>query len=423
MNKFNSYYNAVNYLESLRVHKVYMKDSNYPELYLKRMRYFLKMLDNPDRGLEYIHVTGTAGKGTVSTIIQQALKNSKQGPVGLLTSPFVSSKIEEIKVDDHLISPALFVKYVTKLRPLIKKAQQRSPYGGPSSYETLFAIALLYFQEMKCKWVVLEVFAGGRYDATNVIRQSRVSVITNIDYDHQEAFGPTLRKIAWEKEGIIKSNSIFWTSERRPWILRMFKETCLEQHTEFKHIDSRKITDEKANIVLASAVCSSLGLPQSAIEEASSSIRLPARFELMRGNKKVVLDGAHNVRKIKFLANKLKKFPHRKLILIISILASKKFKEMLEIIVPHADQIIITSFDKPHRPAVSPEILFDAAFRNKRKNASIRIVKNPQEALQQTFKQVGKKDLILATGSFFLAGELRKLWYPERLILTKRQSF
>ena len=158
------------------------KKDHDPSIYIKRMRWFLDLLGNPEKDFKYIHITGTAGKGSVSTMLQDRMVRSGKR-TGLFTSPFVTTSIEKIQVDELYIDPVEFADIVDGMKPMIDRAFAECPYGGPSYFERFLAIALVYFRKQKCEWVVLEVGCGGRHDATNVIPAPVVSAITNIDYD------------------------------------------------------------------------------------------------------------------------------------------------------------------------------------------------------------------------------------------------
>ena len=143
MQDFSAYYNAVKYLEGLTNIQGpdYMKGRHHdPSVYVKRMQWFLDLLGNPERGFTYIHITGTAGKGTVSTMIHAALVNAGKRS-GLFTSPFVTTSIEKIQVGDLYIDPLEFAKIVENMKPLIDRAFRECPWGGPSYFERFLAIA------------------------------------------------------------------------------------------------------------------------------------------------------------------------------------------------------------------------------------------------------------------------------------------
>lgn len=421
MNKFENYYKAVNFLEGLSnlpAEKNYMADRSNPEMYLKRMRYFLHLIGNPDKKMKFIHIAGTAGKGTVTNMVHEILSAAGKR-VGSFTSPFVTTSIEKIKVKNAYIAPDEFADIVDYLKPFVNKAYRESPYGMPSYFEIFFAIALIYFQRQKCKWAVLEVGLGGKYDATNIIGHPAITAITNIDYDHTELLGKTLEKIAYEKSGIIKRGSIFFATEQRPSLIKIFKEICNKKKVPFHQLHGQDNYREY-NKTLASAIVKSIGIQDKYVARGVKNARLPCRFEVMQHKPTVILDGAHNRSKIKSTIENLKNLAFRKLYLIIGIAGNKDHGSILEQIIPYSDSVFFTRFQNKDRLCAHPKELLAKSKRYFKKNARAKIYLDPDQALSVALKMAKPGDLILVTGSFFLAGEMRKRWFPESWVLEHR---
>lgn len=421
--KYKQYYKEVDYIESLsnlsNKHN-YLINMDNPEVYLKRMRHFLDLLGNPDRGLRFIHITGTSGKGTVTNMIHEVINCSGQ-KVGSFTSPFVTTSIEKIKVNNKYISTTDFVKIVKKLKPFIKKMTS-SEYGGVSYFEVFFAISLLYFKQQKCDWVVLEVGLGGRYDATNVIEKPIITAITNIDYDHTDILGKTLTKIARDKSGIIKSDSVFFTSEKRRSVLNIFKNTCNQYNVKFNTIPISKDYMNN-NISLVKAISKELGIKDTYINNGISSARLQCRFELIKNNPKIIIDGAHNKAKIKSTLDNLKKIKYNKLHLVLAISQNKDHLAIIKQLIPKADYIYFTEFKNSFRKSADALNLLELSRNYIKPNARFFVDNNSKKALDLAIKNSKTDDVILATGSFFLAGEIRKVWHPEESVLDRRNAF
>ena len=175
---------------------------------LGRVKKMLSLLGNPEKSTSYVHVTGTNGKGSTSAMVASALQAAGY-KVGLFTSPHLHRINERIKVQGWEISDNDFVFYVS----IIKKLLRKNPHIRPTLFEALTVMAFLYFADQKVDVAVLEVGMGGRYDATNVIKNS-VAVITNIDLEHREVLGNTKAKIAVQKAGIIKRKSTVIVGEQ-----------------------------------------------------------------------------------------------------------------------------------------------------------------------------------------------------------------
>ncbi len=425
MADFNRFHKAVAYIDSLSnlpLFAEYMKQGEQPDpqIFLDRMRYFLKLLDNPEKDFKFIHVTGTAGKGTVATMIHNILGESGK-LCGLFTSPFVVSPIEKIQVGDLYISPDEFSDLVEKIKPAVDVAYSLGEFGRPSHFEIYFAVALLYFKQKKCEWAVLEVGCGGRFDATNVIKPPEAAIITCIDYDHTEVLGKTLNKIAFDKAGIIKKGSRFFTAETRPALLKMFLKIAKKHGANFERVHVPRGTD--ANKVLASRVSEALGFSDFDIARGLSKTFLPARFEVVSRKPLVIVDGAHNRAKIAHTLSRLKKESFKKLFLVISIADNKDSHDILGQVLPMADTVYLTRFSSKERKPAPPIRLLKEAKPYIKNGAKVRMFLDPAEALTAAQSEAGREDCILVTGSFFLAGELRVKWFPDEKVLKTRKSF
>lgn len=424
MSKFERYYKAIGFLEGLNnlpLQGDYMIDKHHADVYTKRMRYFLDLLGNPDKKVKFIHIAGTSGKGTVTNTVHEIL-NAAGKNVGSFTSPSVTTSIEKIKVRDKYIAPDEFADIVDYLKPFIDKAYLEGPYGRPSYFEIFLAIALVYFLRQKCEWVVLEVGLGGRYDATNVIEKPIVTAITNIDFDHTELLGKTLKKIAYDKAGIIKQGSVFFTTEQRSLLLKMFTEICKEKNVLLNVLPKQEDYREY-NRELAAAITRHIGIDDKYIIQGTKNARLVCRFEIIQDKPMIVLDGAHNRAKIKTTIDNLKQLKFRKLYLIIGIADNKDHISILEQIIPEADHILFTRFQNKDRKCAHPKELLVKSGQYFKKGAESEIYLDPGIALTKALKLTKSDDLILIVGSFFLSGELRKRWYSEDRVLEKRKSF
>ena len=187
-----TYNEAVNLLTSAGKFRI--------SLGLDRMEKLLELIGNPQDKLDYIHVAGTNGKGSVCSILSSVLTESGK-KVGLYTSPHIFKYTERIQINGAVITDEDFARYVFEISELADKNNI-----DLTEFEILTAVMFKYFADEKVDVVVLETGLGGRFDATNVIKRNLCSVITHIDFDHTDRLGDTLEKIAFEKAGIIKPN-------------------------------------------------------------------------------------------------------------------------------------------------------------------------------------------------------------------------
>ena len=387
-----------------------------PAMYLERMRWLLDQLGNPEQSFFCVHVAGTAGKGTVSTLIHTMLVKSGKR-TGLFTSPYATAPLEKIKINDRYIGADLFADIVDELKPTLDKAYVCSPHGMPSYFEIFFAITLLAFKRTGCSHAVIEVGLGGTFDATNVIPPPLAAVITTIDFDHMHVLGRTLEEIASKKAGIIKAGSQVWTSEVRPELTKIFQDTCTERGAIFNESEDVGDFYQDRNTAVAKSVAEFLGIEKKFQEEAISEFRLPCRFELIQENPRVILDGAHNPAKVRAAVARLKNLSYTKLHLVIGIAEDKDAESMLADIIPFADVCYYTRYQETHRPALPPDELAIKAG----KPGSIFL--DPFQALDAALAAAFADDLILSIGSFYLSGELRTRWYPESWVVENGRSF
>src|SRR5437899_631019 len=154
---------------------------------------------NPQDRLRFIHVAGTNGKGSTCAMLESVYRAAGLR-VGLFTSPHLVSFGERIQVDRQIIASDEVARAVSELQPLLESFPRDA---HPTFFEVVTVMALRYFAEQKCDLVIWETGMGGRLDATYIVTPL-ASVITNIQFDHQEWLGDTLAKIAYEKAGIIK---------------------------------------------------------------------------------------------------------------------------------------------------------------------------------------------------------------------------
>ncbi len=386
--QFSAYHNAVRYLERLSASahdQAYMHNRTAnPEQYVERTALLVKRLGNPcSRGVRVIHVAGTAGKGTTTTCLHNILYKAGYR-VGSFLSPYATTSIEKIRVNDLLIDPNVFAQLVERVKPVIERMAKEYKYGRPSYFEIFFAIALLYFKRMKCDHIVLEVGCGGRYDA-GMIFPKAIAAITNIGLDHTQLLGKTIPKIAKEKAGIIRKNSHLFTTEKRPSILRLFKKICKEKNTKMHVIKEgayaptihpgnaqptyRRLArgallnwmgirprfnggptesgtyaalTSTTNASLAATITKHLKIPNDVINAAIAHTSLPCRFEIMQTKPLVILDGAHNPLKIQNVVHNLKGLSYATLYTMFGCSSAKDAPRMIRKLAAISGSFIFT---------------------------------------------------------------------------------
>jgi len=398
---------------------------------LRKVSKLLARLGNPQEGLPCIHIAGTNGKGSTAAFISSIL--SKAGyRVGLYTSPHLISFTERIKINNREISKS----DVIRLTSLLKN--KSNDKDNITYFEIVTAMALLYFKEKKVDLSILEVGMGGRLDATNIVTPL-LSVITNISKEHEFYLGNSLLKIANEKAGIIKKNSVLITGATQPKVLSLFKKRCrtkktryyqfgkdisykLANHNYFHYYGLRNSLEglnvgllgehqiKNAAIALASVEIlrgKRYHIEDNAIYQGLSNVHWPGRLEVLKKSPIVVIDGAHNPAAMKNLKKVLfTEFNFRKLILVIGIMEDKDIRAMFKQIVPFAHKVILCEPNMDR--AASTKII---AKRLQEWNVKYHQIKDVKEAVIYSLSMAHPKDLICITGSLFTVGEARRIFF------------
>lgn len=332
----------------------------------------LSLLGNPQDKLRFIHVAGTNGKGSFCSMMSSVLQ--KQGyKVGLYTSPYIVVFNDRIRVNGLPIAEDDINDLFLRVRQ--KADTMKTP---PSSFDFITAAAFLWFYETKCDIVVLEVGLGGRYDSTNVIKNSLLSVITGIAFDHTEILGDTIEKIAWEKAGIIKENCPALYGGNDEKALNVIKNECEEKHSGLtvKNPDSLKILSttldgtefefdgkeyfirllglyqpaNAATVLAAIDVLRKHGfeISETAVKDGLSSAVWQARFEKIADEPVVLYDGGHNPQGVRAAVESVRAyFGDKKINLLVGILADKAHGEMAEELAKIADRVICIAPPSP----------------------------------------------------------------------------
>lgn len=332
----------------------------------------LSLLGNPQDKLRFIHVAGTNGKGSFCSMMSSVLQ--KQGyKVGLYTSPYIVVFNDRIRVNGLPIAEDDINDLFLRVRQ--KADTMKTP---PSSFDFITAAAFLWFYETKCDIVVLEVGLGGRYDSTNVIKNSLLSVITGIAFDHTEILGDTIEKIAWEKAGIIKENCPTLYGGNDEKALNVIKNECEEKHSELtvKNPDSLKILSttldgtefefdgkeyfirllglyqpaNAATVLAAIDVLRKHGfeISETAVKDGLASAVWQARFEKIADEPVVLYDGGHNPQGVRAAVESVRAyFGDKKINLLVGILADKAHGEMAEELAKIADRVICIAPPSP----------------------------------------------------------------------------
>lgn len=432
---FEEYDEAVRLLEGVipppqSTQKSYMHTNRGHDFFLERTHRLLQRLGNPHHGFRVIHVAGTSGKGSTSAMIYEMLVRAGRR-VGLCTSPFVTTSIENIEIDGLLVDPLLFAQATTSVMLEYEKIQREDAEYKPSYAELFFAIRLLCFQQQRCEWLVIETGCGGRFDFSNVFPEKEVAVITNIGRDHVRVLGDTLEQIAWHKAGIISHASVVFSSVQEPSIRAVLNREARECGVAVQYVQPTRVyptampgEHQQWNAALAAAVGAHVQIDDATIAAGIAHTRLPARVELMQVDPRVIVDGAHSVPKMHALARTLEEHfrPWNRLHLIFAAKEDRDVHELLPPIAHLVDTATITAFQLPGFGSSSPT---DTAqvLQKLNPNITVHINLDVRAAITNTIADASSDDLICVTGSLYLAGFARKYWISEEAVLRARSCF
>lgn len=419
----------------------------YPKLIdlsLDRITRLLAALGHPERRLPpVIHVAGTNGKGSTSSMLASILKEAGYR-VGLYTSPHIIRFNERIRVDGRSITD----KELVKTTALVKRSFDSLPEGikDVTFFEFTTAVAFQYFKDKKVDIAVVETGMGGRFDATNAL-QPLASVITNIALDHMEWLGDTVEDIAREKAGIIKKGAVTVTGEGkakafavlkklsklkgsrllrlgRDFSIKPVRQGPFSQAFDYSGVEPLKWLKIRllGDHQLKNAACAlasvealkmnGLLIGKSAVRKGLWQATWPARFETVSRSPLVILDCAHNPDGASALKEALFQTNFKKLILVLGVMADKDIKGIMKGLVPSADAVIVTAPATPRAATVESLAGQARAF-----GKDAIISSSVKDGIKTALSIAGKKDAVVVTGSIFTIAEAKRYFekaHPAR---------
>lgn len=337
---------------------------------LERIGELCTLLGNPQNSLKFIHVAGTNGKGSFSSMISSVLISSGM-TVGTFTSPYVYSFNERFSVNGEPISNDELADIIEYVKPYADSMQ-----NSPTEFELITAAGFEYFKRKGCDIVVLEAGMGGRLDSTNIITSSVLSVITGIALDHMTFLGNTTTAIAAEKAGIIKKGCPVLCGKLDGGAADVIKNRAKEVNAPISFCDYNRLgsaslsldgalfsvegyyeplkislcgTYQPENALLAISAAEILGIEKKYIRKGLAEAVWPARFEVLSRDPIIIFDGGHNPQGVEAAIKSARAILEKKAIVVTGVMADKDYNCMAKMISTVAAKVYCT---EPFNPRV-----------------------------------------------------------------------
>jgi dihydrofolate synthase/folylpolyglutamate synthase len=431
---------AVSYLLSLGRELAAPTQAATAKFNLENISVLAQYLGHPENKYPSVHLAGTNGKGSTAAFLEAMLREAGYR-TGLYTSPHLERINERIQMDGEPIRDEAFAEILTRIRELIERLLADGTLRAhPTFFECVTATAMLYFAEAGVDFAVFETGLGGRLDSTNIITP-QVSVITQIDFDHENFLGHSLREIAAEKAGIIKATVPVVIANQRDEVREVLAaharklqsplvETASRYVVESLRLEEgrvRAVAREKhsgkainidpqlagrfqlqnaLNAVAAAQVLQEQGyrLADGAIELGIATAVWPGRIEKVRSQPDIFVDGAHNPSSARELDGFIgENFAGRRIVMIFGALRDKAVDEIAGILFPRAAHVIFT--EPATSRAISASQLAEIAGHYA---DSSEIIQDASRALDAALAISAPSDAIFITGSLYLVGQLRR---------------
>ncbi len=433
---------AVRYLLSLGRELAAPTQAAAAKFDLENITVLAERLVRPDRAYPSAHIAGTNGKGSTAAFLESILRHAGFR-TGLNTSPHLERINERIRVNSEEISDAAFAETLSRILAATEELLAAGKLRAhPTYFECVTAMAFEYFAQERVEFGIFEVGLGGRLDATNILTPV-VSVITRIDFDHENFLGHSLAEIAAEKAGIIKPSVPVIVAEQRPEAREVILARAAElgcpvietmnafrlQEEPMKDGFARAYITERAsgwsidsapslpgrfqlqnalNAVAAARWLCERGfrIPDKAISQGIAATVWPGRLEKLQSEPDVYLDGAHNPSAARELATFWdENFSGRKIYLLYGALRDKAVDEVTGLLFPYATEVIFT--EPRTSRAISASQLDELAAHHA---ARSRVIPDAEQALDYALSKATPGDAVFITGSLYLVGQLRHYW-------------
>lgn len=425
-----TYQNCLKHIESIDA-------NNYKPDHENSLR-LMTYLGHPEENLKVVHVAGSNGKGSTIQFIKHIMMEAGYS-VGSFMSPHILSPLELVSRNNEPISETQFQTAFTKVLGACESIV-KDGYPHPTTFEILTAMAIVHLADEPVDLALIEVGMGGRYDSTNVFSNPLLTVITSIDYDHQQWLGSTLNEIAGHKAGIIKKNVPTILGPNKLEVVQVITEEVREKggklylldqglihvktlmqtinhqlfhikspHFDYKALQMTMIGEHQyQNLAIALLTVKHLrkyyNITSSHIKKGVKSTSWTCRNDIISKDPLIMLDGGHNLAGVEAMAQLIEsRFSDKNVITVFGVMKDKAHEDMLNLIQNFSSDVIITEPLSPRKLNIDDPSLKDYELK----------YSDYKEALKKALELVDSKTLILVMGSLYLAYPAKEWFITE----------
>lgn len=396
---------------------------------LERTQELLERMGHPEKGLRFVHVLGTNGKGSTSAMLASVLQAAGY-VTGLYTSPYLARFHERMQVNGVPITDEELAQATEATRPFAEAMAQH-----PTEFELVTAVAFTYFRQKGCDIVVLEAGLGGRLDSTNAIPSPEAVVLTRIGLDHTAELGNTQEAIAAEKAAVVKPGCSVVAYQQDASVMEVFEEACRRADTRMRTADFSQLRvlqdnlegqvfdygaleglriallgpHQRCNAAVVIETVQALRergwvITEDALRQGLAQARWPGRFELVSRSPRFIVDGGHNPQCAQSVADGLQDyFPGEKAVFLIGVLADKDYCSLTACLAPLAKCFVTVTPDSG-RALEAAELgrLLEEAY-----GLPVTVCQSIEQGVETAKKLAGPEGLAVSVGSLYLTGAVR----------------
>jgi dihydrofolate synthase/folylpolyglutamate synthase len=437
-----NYEAAVRYLLSLGRELAAPTHAAAAKFDLENIRILAERLGRPEQAYPSAHIAGTNGKGSTAAFLEAILRRAGMR-TGLYTSPHLERINERIRIDGEEISDEKFAESFSRIHSAVEELLAEVKLRAhPTYFECVTAMAFECFASEGVEFGVFEAGLGGRLDATNILMPA-VTILTRIDFDHENFLGHALQEIAAEKAGILKHGVPVITAPQPAEAMEVIRRRAaelgcrVEETTEMFHVETESLENgcvrarlketatgaafalaprlpgrfqlqNALNAIAAARELQRSGapIPDSSIAAGVAATEWPGRLERLQTRPDVYLDGAHNPGAARELAAFWEEsLPGRRIRLVYGALRDKAVDEIAGALFPRSVEVIFT--EPRTSRAISAGLLAEMTGHYA---ACFRVIRDAEEAVEQALAAAAPGDVVFVTGSLYLVGQIRHFW-------------